>query len=88
MSEDDVLFPPAIEEEIAATEEIVGTLPNDFKEMIRVANRYEAPLFRVQNMLINVFSGSEETGTFLKVEWQVSKTYQLQIPMQIVQTRV
>lgn len=85
-SEDDILFPPATEEEIAAAEERVGTLPDDFKEMIRVANGYEAPLFRVQNMLINVFSGSEEAGTFLQVEWQVYKTYQLQIPMQTLQT--
>lgn len=87
-SEDDILFPPATKEEIAAAEETVGTLPDDFKEMIRIANGYEAPLFRIQNMLIKVFSGSEEAGTFLKVEWQVSKTYQLQIPMQVVQTRV
>jgi hypothetical protein len=33
-----ILFPPASEEEIADAEEKVGVLPEDFKDMIGVAN--------------------------------------------------
>jgi basic membrane lipoprotein Med (substrate-binding protein (PBP1-ABC) superfamily) len=36
----EVLFPPASEVEIAITEEKVGALPEDFKNMVRVANGY------------------------------------------------
>jgi len=34
----DILFPPASKEEITEAEKLVGKLPNDFKEMGKVAN--------------------------------------------------
>lgn len=34
----EILFPPATKEEIAEAEKLVGKLPNDFKELVRVAN--------------------------------------------------
>ncbi|KAI9149629.1 hypothetical protein HJFPF1_11684 [Paramyrothecium foliicola] len=40
-SADDILYPPASEEEIAAAEAKVGELPADFKEMVRIANGFE-----------------------------------------------
>ncbi|KAH7336096.1 hypothetical protein BKA65DRAFT_596151 [Rhexocercosporidium sp. MPI-PUGE-AT-0058] len=39
-SADDILRPPATEEEIEAAEKTVGALPDDLKEMVRVANGF------------------------------------------------
>lgn len=65
LSADEVLYPPATEEEIKAAEVEVGELPADFKEMLIIANGYACLAISISHAAHTLPHTRESTATNL-----------------------
>ncbi|VUC32106.1 unnamed protein product [Clonostachys rosea] len=69
---EDILHPPATEEEIAEAEAKVGELPPDFKEMVRIANGFDGGWFYLGggiNGLEDIRQADDDLGNYM---WSAS----------------